>query len=133
VRTFDKDLRRYLAQRIEEIAVGVARSLRADCTCNYRYGNPPVINDPEMTALVSRVATDLVGEQRVTVGAPIMGAEDFSSFLEQVPGCFFFIGTRNEERGLIWGHHHPRFDVDEAALPLAVDLFARVAERYLAS
>jgi amidohydrolase len=63
---------------------------------------------------------------------PIMGAEDFASFLERVPGCFFFVGARNDERGLIWGHHHPRFDVDEAALPLGIELIVAVAERYLA-
>jgi metal-dependent amidase/aminoacylase/carboxypeptidase family protein len=91
------------------------------------------VNDAAMTALVAEAAKDIVGGQRFTDGEPIMGAEDFSSFLERVPGCFFFVGTRNEERGLIWGHHHPRFDVDEAALPLGIELMVAVAERYLAS
>jgi amidohydrolase len=133
VRTFNAELRRYLAQRIEEVAVGVARSMRAECECDYRWGNPCLVNDPAMAALVADVARGIVGEQRFTNGEPIMGAEDFSSFLELRPGCFFFVGTRNEERGLIWGHHHPRFDVDEAALPLAVEMIVAVAERYLAS
>jgi amidohydrolase len=56
---------------------------------------------------------------------------DFSSFLEAVPGYFFFVGTRNEARGLTWGHHHSRFDIDEAALPTAVELMVAVTERYL--
>jgi amidohydrolase len=81
--------------------------------------------------MVLDVARDLVGAERVQVAEPIMGAEDFSSFLEAVPGCFFFVGTRNEARGLTWGHHHPRFDIDEAALPTAVELMVAVAERYL--
>jgi amidohydrolase len=86
-----------------------------------------------MTDLVLDVARETVGADRVVIDEPMMGAEDFSSFLEAVPGCFFFVGTRNDERGLVWGHHHPRFDVDEAALPTAVDLMVAVAERYLAT
>lgn len=132
VRTFNAELRRYLAQRIEEVAVGVARSMRAECNCHYEWGNPCLVNDAAMAALVAEVARGKVGAERLTEGEPIMGAEDFSSFLERVPGCFFFVGTRNEERGLIWGHHHPRFDVDEAALPLGIELIVAVAERYLA-
>jgi amidohydrolase len=131
VRAFDNGVRQQLARRIEEIAVGVAHTMRAECVCEYRWGNPPLVNEPAMTALVTEVATALVGADRVSTGEPIMGAEDFSSFLERAPGCFFFVGTRNEERGLIWGHHHPRFDIDEAALPTGVDLFVRLVERYL--
>jgi amidohydrolase len=133
VRAFSPEVRQHLAQRIEEIAVGVARAMRAECECEYVWGNPCLVNDAAMTALVAEAAKDIVGGQRFTDGEPIMGAEDFSSFLERVPGCFFFVGTRNEERGLIWGHHHPRFDVDEAALPLGIELMVAVAERYLAS
>jgi amidohydrolase len=133
VRTFDKELRGYLAKRIEEVASNVARALRAECTCSYEWGNPPLVNDPAMTDLVLDVARETVGADHVIIDEPTMGGEDFSSFLEAVPGCFFFVGTRNEERGLVWGHHHPRFDVDEAALPTAVDLMVAVAERYLAT
>ena len=72
--------------------------------------------------------------QVVTIeGEPGMGGEDFAYFLERVPGCFFQVGTRNDRRGLIYGHHHPRFDIDEAALPLGVELFTRLVERYLSS
>jgi amidohydrolase len=131
VRTFDKNLRAYLAQRIEEVAAGIARSLRAECACTYQWGNPPVVNDPAMTEIVAAAARDVVGAERVVTGEPVMGGEDFASFLEAVPGCFFFVGTRNEERGLTFGHHHPRFDIDEAALPTAIDLLVAVAERYL--
>ncbi|MDB5075863.1 MAG: amidohydrolase, partial [Chloroflexi bacterium] len=133
VRTFNKQVRGYLAKRIEEVASGIAHALRAECTCTYEYGNPPVVNDPVMTDLVLDVARETVGADHVIINEQTMGGEDFASFLEAVPGCFFFIGTRNEERGLIWGHHHPRFNVDETALPTAVDMIVAVAERYLAT
>ncbi len=132
VRTFDKDLREYLARRVEEVAVGVAAAMRAECVCTYDLGYPAVVNDPDSAALVAAVARDVVGEDHVTAGEPTMGGEDFASFLERVPGCFFFVGTRNEERGLTWAHHHPRFDIDEDGLPIAVAMFVALTERCLA-
>jgi amidohydrolase len=60
-----------------------------------------------------------------------MGGEDMSYFLERVPGCYFFLGTRNESRGLIHPHHSPRFDIDESALPIGVEIMTRVIRRYL--
>jgi amidohydrolase len=85
-----------------------------------------------MTELVQSVAQDVVGPDRVVPREQSMGGEDFSYFLENRPGCFFNVGTRNEARGLTWGHHHPRFDIDEAGLVTGIDMFVRLAERYLA-
>jgi amidohydrolase len=85
-----------------------------------------------MTEFVREVAQEVVGPERIAEREPSMGGEDFAYFLQKVPGCFFNVGTRNEERGLVWGHHHPRFDVDEAALPVGIDMFVRLVERYLA-
>jgi amidohydrolase len=131
VRSFDATLRRHLARRIEEVAIGLAHVLRAECVCHYTFGDPAVINDPAMTDLVFEVARSVMPAGKVLVKVPTMGAEDFSSFLEKVPGCYFFVGTRNPEKNLIYGHHHPRFDIDESALPAAVEMMVAVAERYL--
>ncbi len=60
-----------------------------------------------------------------------MGGEDFAYFLRARPGCFWFVGSRNEARGLTFGHHHPRFDIDEAALPIAIESLVAVTLRYL--
>ena len=54
-------------------------------------------------------------------------------FLQRVPGCYFFVGTRNEATGIVWHHHHPRYDIDEAALAVGVEALTRTALRYLAS
>ena len=131
VRPLDAGVRRHLAKRIEELATGLARVLRVECVCHYSFGNPAVVNDPAMTELVFQVAHEVTAADKVLVEVPSMGAEDFSSFLEKVPGCYFFIGTRNPEKNLIYGHHHPKFDIDEAALPLAVEMMVSVAERFL--
>ncbi len=60
-----------------------------------------------------------------------MGAEDFSYFLQRVPGCFFYVGSRNPDKGLIWDHHHPRFDIDEEALGTGIETMTAVTLRYL--
>ena len=131
VRTYDPELRELLARRVQEVATGIAHAMRAECVCHYQFGYPSVVNDTVMTELVASVAREVVDPDRVILGEQGMGGEDFAYFLQHVPGCFFRVGTRNDERGLIYGHHHPRFDIDEAALPLGIELFVRVVERYL--
>ncbi|MBI3966829.1 MAG: amidohydrolase [Chloroflexi bacterium] len=132
-RSFDEAIRTRLARRIEEVAHGIAATMRAEATCQIHWGYPPVVNDPALAALVADAAREVVGDERLIERDPAMGGDDFAYVLQQVPGCYFNVGTRNEERGLIYGHHHPRFDIDESALPLGVDLLVKVVERYLAS
>ena len=60
-----------------------------------------------MTELVREEVAKVVGEEGVRQAPLKMGAEDFSYFLEEVPGAFWFVGSQNPERGLVWGHHHP--------------------------
>ena len=131
VRTFTAENRDLLERRIGEVVRGVAAALRAEATVEYTRGYPATVNDPAMTELVKAAATEVVGADKVVVGPPMMGAEDFSYFLERVPGSYFFVGSRNEERGLVWGHHHPRFDLDEAAMAVGIEALTRTTLRYL--
>ncbi|TAK20667.1 MAG: amidohydrolase [Chloroflexota bacterium] len=130
-RTFDTELRERLARRIEEVATSVAAAMRATCVCTYEWGYPSVVNEAVSTAFVADIARSVVGEARLVERDQSMGGEDFAYFLQRAPGCFFNVGTRNEDRGLVWGHHHPRFDIDEAALPVGVEMFTRIVESYL--
>jgi amidohydrolase len=84
-----------------------------------------------MTELVASVAREVVGN-RASIAETSMASDDVAYFLQRAPGCFFFVGTANEARGLIGSNHHPRFDIDEDALPVGVEMLVRVAERYLA-
>jgi metal-dependent amidase/aminoacylase/carboxypeptidase family protein len=132
VRTFDEGLRQHLAGRIPALIGGIAAALRAEADVQYKFGYPALVNDAAMTDLVRAVARDLVGPDKLIEREPGMGGEDMAYFLQAVPGCFFRIGSRNPERGLIHGHHHPRFDIDdEGALPVGVAAVASVAMRYL--
>ena len=131
VRTFTPENRRLLAERLEALVRGVAAAMRAEVDVRYSYGYPPTVNDPAMTELVRSAAGEVVGPDRVQEAPLMMGAEDFSYFLERVPGCFFFVGSKNEEKGLVWGHHHPRFDIDEECMAAGIGTMATTVLTYL--
>src|SRR5919202_560587 len=132
VRTFDPELRQKMARRVEAVAAGIAQAMGAESRCEYSFGYPSVVNDPAMTELVAEVARAVVGPERVTPGERAMPADDFAYMLERVPGCYFKLGVGDPAGGPRFGNHHPRFDLDESALPLGVEMFVRVVERYLA-
>ena len=133
VRTFSNENRDLAEQRIREIAEGVAAAHGATVTVEYKRGYPPTVNDPAMADLARESIAKVVGEENVGPLPPIMGAEDMSYFLEERPGCYFFTGSGNEEKGIVWPHHHPKFDVDEDALGIGVASLVQVAIDYLNS
>ena len=133
IRTFDAATREQLARRIPELIKGIAAAMQGNAEIDYSFGYPTLVNDRAMTDLVRTVARDLIAPEKVLEIEPGMGAEDMSYFLQHAPGCFFRVGSQNPERGLIYGHHHPRFDIDEEALPVGVAALTAVALRFLAT
>ena len=133
VRAFDTALWRELPGQFERIVQGVAQAFRCRATVEYKRYNGPTVNDPAMAAIARAAAAEVVGETNVVDDLRTMGGEDFSAFLLEVPGCFIAIGSRNESRGLVHGHHHPRFDVDEDCLAIGAEILLRTAQRYLAT
>ena len=131
VRTFDAALREALPRRLERIARGVTEAFGGKYELSYRFGYPCLVNDAAMAEVVRAAARPVVGEEHVVVAPPVMGAEDMSYFLQRVPGCFFRVGSANEERGLTCPHHNPCFDFDEAALAIGVEVLAGAARRFL--
>jgi amidohydrolase len=131
VRTFTPEMRDLAEERLKEIATSTARMMGGEATVEYTRGYPATVNDAEMAELVREAAREVVGEENVKDRPPAMGAEDFSYFLLEKPGAFFNVGCRNEERGIVWGHHHPKFDVDEESLGHGVATMVNVALTYL--
>jgi amidohydrolase len=84
-----------------------------------------------MAAIAREAAIEVVGRENVLDDVRTMGGEDFSAILHRVPGCFIAVGSRNESRGLVWDHHHPRFDVDEGCLEIGAEVLLRTATRFL--
>ncbi|MFN2289926.1 MAG: M20 family metallopeptidase [Anaerolineae bacterium] len=129
IRTFEPEVREALFVEMEQ-ACSVARALGGDFDLEIIRGYLPVVNDPDLTELVRRTASDLLGSEQVRESSLEMGGEDFSYFAREAPGSFFLIGgsTPGEPPRL---HHHPEFDVDERCLPLGAALLAEIALRYL--
>ncbi len=131
VRYFNPALAALIPNRVEQIIAGVCQSHGATYQLNYRKLYPAVINDGAIAALVRSVAETVVETPAgVVPECQTMGGEDMSYFLEQVPGCYFFLGSANETLGLAYPHHHPRFDFDETALGMGVELFVRCVENF---
>lgn len=131
VRAFAKETHARIPEMFERVVRGVCEAMGATYQLNYERKTLPLVNNQEMCALVADCAAEVVGRDNIIVDERTMGGEDMSYFLERVPGCFFFLGTRNEARGLMHPHHSPRFDIDESAMEIGVELMARVARRYL--
>ena len=133
VRTFNRETHAKIPEMVERVIRGVCESMGASYKLEYIRQSSPLVNDSEMCALVAECAADVVGGENVIRDESVrtMGGEDMAYFLERVPGCYFFLGTRNEARGLVHPHHSPRFDIDEAALPIGVEIMSRVVRRYL--
>jgi amidohydrolase len=134
IRTFDPKVRELVLKRVSEIITGISDALGCQAEFRNTRLTPAVINDSATIKLVQKAARQVLPDLTLDDSAPItMGSEDFAFMMEKVPGCFIFVGSANAERGLDYGHHHPKFDVDEQALSQAAALMAQSAIEILNS
>nr|MBA2345767.1 amidohydrolase [Rubrobacter sp.] len=124
VRTLNPDLRKKLPERIEELARGVAQGMRGDIDLDYQFSYPVTNNDEEAASQALGVIGGLFGEEHaLELPNPSMGGEDFSYFLEKVPGAFIWLGIGEDVSGL----HTPQFAFDEEILPRGAALHTALA------
>jgi len=131
VRSLTSKVREELKARIEQVTQGVARSFGMDYRFDFEYGYPVLLNDLKMSKLVADACSKGIGEDSVEVLKPSMGGEDFAYYLQKVPGAFFRLGIRNEAKGIIHSYHSNLFNIDEEVLPLGVEMFVRIIDKYL--
>jgi amidohydrolase len=129
LRSFDKALQAGLRQRVDELAGGIAQSMRGRCTMRLESSVPPVINDPAVASLVAEAAAGVLGQDQVVTYESLLVAEDFSYFLEGRPGCFFLLGGAPEGEHV--HHHTPEFRIDERCLPIGYQVMAAAVTRLL--
>ncbi len=128
IRYFEEEIRRTLRREVEAVFRGLEHQ-GARVTVRWVDGYPPVVNDPDVTRRVQAVARAVADPERVPPNAaPQMTAEDFSFLAAHAPGAFFWLGAGLPDPR---EHHHPRFDVDEAVLPLGAALLAGSAVELL--
>ncbi len=131
VRSLTPRVREELKSRLEQVTQGVAGSFDLDYRFDYQYGYPALVNDPEMSHLVASACAKGIGKENVEFIRPSMGGEDFAYYLQKVPGSFFRLGCRNEEKGIVHPFHSSSFDIDEDVLPFGVEMFTRIIDQYL--
>jgi amidohydrolase len=128
IRTFEPEVRARVLKRFEETVRGVAGAMDCQAELDLQCLSPATINQREIAGIVQTAARRLFPTAEIDPANFItMGSEDFSFVLDRVPGCFFFIGSANQEEGLVAGHHHPKFDFDETVLPQAAALMSAAA------
>jgi amidohydrolase len=131
IRYFNPKYDGYFGQRVEQIIAGICQSHGASYELDYWQLYPPVVNNSEIADLVRSQAEKVVETPiGIVLKCQTMGGEDMSFFLQEVPGCYFFLGAANLSRNLAYPHHHPRFDFDETALGMGVEIFVRCVEKF---
>ena len=138
VRTFTLEVLDLIEQRMQAIAEHTCAAFGARCEFAFKRNYPPTINHPAETAFARGVLSDLVGADNVLAFEPTMGAEDFSYFLQALPGAYFVMGNGDGEHR-DGGHglgpctlHNPSYDFNDTLIPLGATAWVRLAERWLA-
>jgi len=127
IRTLDEATRKLAKKRVEEVAKGVCRTFGATAVVEFeRDAYPVTVNDPETTEKVVSVLKRIPGTRVRRVEA-MLGGEDFSRFLQRAPGTFYFLGSRNPQKGCIYPNHSSRFKVDEDVLKFGAASLAMLA------
>lgn len=128
-RFYSEEVGKLIQRRIDEIATSIAKAHNVESKNDIVELVPPTINDGEMANFARKVA-EKYGLKHADVPMS-MGAEDFAYYLQRVPGAFLALGIRNEEKGIIYPPHHPKFNVDEDVLYLGTAMEVALAKEFL--
>ncbi|KQL55366.1 peptidase M20 [Heyndrickxia shackletonii] len=121
VRTLTPEIRRGVLQKLEETVTYVAKGLGGEAVLSVEPGYTSLINNDEMVDIVKESGEALIGKENVNLlSRPSLGVEDFAFFAKAVPGAFFRLGVRNDEKGIVHDVHTPFFNIDEKSLKIGV-------------
>ncbi|WP_371320139.1 amidohydrolase [Chengkuizengella axinellae] len=131
VRTFNDKIRAYIQERFTHICKQIGELYGAEIELDYINVYPPVVNHKNETNRFIKMKESEIVHAEISTSPLIMAGEDFSYYLKKVPGCFMFVGAGNEEKGMNFPHHHPKFDFDERAMKNAVELLLGMTLDYM--
>lgn len=129
IRAQSHAVRAALPEQIHRVCDGVCAAFRCHCDVAFSDGNPPVVNDPALTALLADAAGEALGRENVvSLPQAAMGAEDFAEYLAHVPGVFFRLGLGDPTP-----LHASTFNFADAALPVGIHVFTALTMRFLSN
>ncbi|MBP6332474.1 MAG: amidohydrolase [Aminivibrio sp.] len=131
VRSFNPAVQDHVESALRRVIAGACQIGRCTFELDYKRFIPATINEPAVTAVAKDVFDEVFGADNVKETPLIMGSEDFSYFQQKVPGTYYLLGTGNPEKGTDNAHHHPKFNVDDDALPAGVASLAGFAWTWL--
>ena len=132
LRTFDVELRKRMLARAATVVARTGEAFELTAELRVVDSQLACVNDPGQAEVVRRAAENVVGGENVTSHFRTAGADDMAEYLARIPGCYFFVGSANRERGLEAPHHSPSFDFDEDALEVGARTLAEVVFASLA-
>jgi amidohydrolase len=130
IRALNQDVRLQAISRLEELAHSTCQAYNLDCQISFGDGYPIMINHEPVSRFIAEVAAEMLGKDKAIIRKPKFGSEDFAYFLERCSGAGFELGCSNEAKNITSMLHTPRFDIDEDVLPLGVELYLRLIEKY---
>ncbi len=133
IRTYLPKVQDMVHRRLKEICEGVATSMGCRAELELIPMTPAVINDPDLSDRIAAIAAAHVGKENVPRDERTMGSEDMARLMDDIPGCYFFVGSSNAERGMDYPHHNPRFDIDEESLIIGATVLAEAAASFVLS
>lgn len=133
MRSFSPLVRDLMMEKMHAIIEGAKLVSGCDIGFEVQFLTPAVVNSEGVTKVVHQSALKELHSLSVAENFQTMGSEDMAFILGKVPGCYFFVGSANDHKGLNFGHHHPKFDFDEDVLPAAVATMCSASENLLIS
>jgi hippurate hydrolase len=143
LRTFDEDTRRFMKERMTQIAEGVAKTFRTEAAVTFGSGCPTLVNDAELSACAEKYVKELLGSQLTFTVAQLTaasgsqkssksaGSEDFAYVSQEVPSIMLALAAGQPEKGYRYPQHHPMVKFDEDVLSGGSAVYAYTAMRWL--
>lgn len=132
IRTMRSEHREYVKKRLVEVVSGITSSMRGTSEINIEESYPCLYNNDDILDLVENGAKTIIGSENIKkLSNPSMGVESFAYFSMERPSAFYYLGVRNEEKGIIHPAHGSLFDIDEDALPIGVAIQCQAVYDYL--
>ena len=128
IRCQKEETRTYIIDNLKRVAQGVAYATGTECDIQVKRGVLGLCNDNDMVDYARSVMDHVVGkDHQIELPHPMMGAEDFSYYAKEFPAAFYWLGTRNEQKGCTALLHNAHFNFDESVMQTGMELFCALA------
>ena len=131
VRSYNAQLRAAVPDMMREVAENTAKVFGCSAQLHYQFKTPAIVHDDEqMNRIARQAAIKLFGIEGLAHVKPLGGGDDFAYYLEKKPGIYAMLGAKNAARDCVWGHHHPKFNVDDDAFHRGTAMFVQMTLDY---